>query len=821
MNVKSTIILLIVAVVLAVYFTLTGVEPGGPDAGDRPGGGEAARGRPFVEGEAINPSAVERVTVERPGEPAALFERGDEGRWRQAAPVAWDVKGPDAGGFNIGKLIDAAVALRYTRAISEPEPAEVYELDPPRATLRIEGARLRFEGRLYANEAELRAAYPGRADRVVDEAERRPVQLTFKLGRPSGAGRAFVGFGEASTVYVADRDLHRLLLDRPLSDLRERSLARIALGRVERVELHRDGTTIAMARGVARRPVGERGDGEAEPGPGDDGPAGRGVGNASTWRFVVGASGRASEEKIEELVNVIGTATIEAFVADRPESLETFGLDDGGEVLVVEGRSLDGGSTQHRLRIGRRTVEGDSRYAMFGRTPVVFTLPDYAVEVLDEPVEAFRDGRLTPSPRGELRRIEVERPGKPTLALAMAAGRWGFAEPRPAFRVEPDSVEALLDAVFDRRADAFRPAGEASSPHTTVKLDFAAGAGSEVLRIADAEGEGRIVVHRVGEPVAAVLDRSELAALWEPMRFYKDRRVRWSEAGGPVVAARVVWTGPFAVDHPWLSRTVEGEGGPTPLEIDDEALDRLKDDVEAPGRWVEGAAEGFGEWVVPEGLRRGAVEALAGRLSRLRAARWLERPPDDERAPLTITVLCAAGSPEGAGEPELTRKRLRVYPDLRIASVDGEAFELSSPAMSELTAELRRRTVVPLEVGEIGRVTTANGVSVERGGDGRYAWPEGAEMSEQRAGELFDALAGLQADRFFGEHVEFEGDPAATLVIEPRGGAGEPLTLQLFKPAQTPADQYAGRIGRTSFTLQRPTALKLLPPEQAQPSTLR
>lgn len=757
MNVKTTVILLLIAAALVLYFLISG--DGQPE--ERPSQ-RIGPGKPLVADAGLSPGAVTRITVERPREQRAVFERSDDGRWWQVAPVRFPAKGPGASGDNLGDIVDAALALRYVREVNDPDATE--QVGPGATTVRIEGRYYRHGGRNFASRDAVAEATPEAPDEARADAEAVDVELQLKLGQPTAAGLAFIAFGPDDRVYVTGRQLHRVL-EGSLSDFRQRSLASVAPGRVASVELRRGDRSWRVERGAS-----------------PDG-----------WHFVDGASGRAGSDAVGALIRALNTATIESFVADQPDDLATYGLDEQATVLTIEASDAAAptdapqgtGHTTHQLKVGGETVEGDQRYAMLDDRPVVFTLPSYVVDPLNRSLSELRDARLTPMPRSDLRRIEVERPNEPTLSISREAGRWQLVDGPSGFSFEPRAVDALLDAVFRTRARSFIPAGQLGQPEATVTLAFAGREAAEVIRIAPhapdatgdetaegeaAEGDGGAMraVHRADEPVAGVVRYADLAPLYRPMRYFRDRTVLGVGARD-IVGIRIERSGPFAVRH-----SIERTGG---------------GDAEA-GEWAYG------------NLRPAAVKALVDRLAGLRAERWVgaDEAPDDASPAVTIEVAVRAAM----GTPGRGPYVIELWPDRQLGATSAAtpgAFALAPPAMADLTAELRDRTAIDLEVDQIAGLTTPAGRVIARDADGRFTLPDDGSIDEPRAGALFDTIAGLQVDRWFAPGIAPEGEPVARYKVEPRDG--EAMMLELFTAAQTPAELPAGRIDGKLFTIER------------------
>ena len=95
-----------------------------------------------------------------------------------------------------------------------------------------------------------------------------------------------------------------------------------------------------------------------------------------------------------------------------------------------------------------------------------------------------------------------------------------------------------------------------------------------------------------------------------------------------------------------------------------------------------------------------------------------------------------------------------------------EWFEVSPEFVTQLNAEYRYRTVLPLRTEQIRRVTIRHGdqnVVIHREDNGRYADAIDADVDPAIGGALFDTLAGLRAERFV-KPLHLPAD--ATTVIE-------------------------------------------------------
>jgi len=428
------------------------------------------------------------------------------------------------------------------------------------------------------------------------------------------------------------------------------------------------------------------------------------------WVFDVGAAGRVDESAVEAIVGVIEHAAIEQFIADRPDDLTRYGLAEPRRTLTVSA-----GDRSHTLRIGdARDLTGRTHLAMFDDRPVVFTLADGQVSALDKSVDDLRDRRLTPVTRGDVREIHATRADRADLHVVMREGVWrGRDMP---FEVDLGVVSDLLSQLLQARAERFIEPGDAGQPveaAATVRLAVAGQDEDERLTVTRHDGTGDYLnVRRNDEAVFYQVKPESLTRLFDPLPAYRDRTV-------------------LDLSADQINRlTIERRGEVT--------RDIVRNDA--------------GQWQL-DGIDQPNFERLLTALTPLRARTWTDREPTE--ATLTLRV-----------SDEIYGHVIHLDPDAMLGWTDAGVFELQAATMDALTAELRQRTVIDWDVERMTSIQIGD-LTVRRTEAGRYERADGEMIDEEAAGQLFDMLAGLRAERFIDEGTtKFDpADPSLKLTL--------------------------------------------------------
>jgi len=188
---------------------------------------------------------------------------------------------------------------------------------------------------------------------------------------------------------------------------------------------------------------------------------------------------------------------------------------------------------------------------------------------------------------------------------------------------------------------------------------------------------------------------------------------------------------------------------------------------------------------------RAGFERLLGALTPLRVRTWTDRDPTE--AALTIRV--------NAGEVSHV---IHLDPEAMLGWTDAGVFGLQAATMDALTAELRQRTVIDWDVERMTSIQIGD-LTVRRTEAGRYERADGEMIDEEAAGQLFDMLAGLRAERFIDEGTtKFDpADPSLKLTLN---AADASVELLIWLTDRTDRAEPLGRVGAGPlFTLPRST----------------
>ncbi|MBI1372025.1 MAG: DUF4340 domain-containing protein [Phycisphaera sp.] len=721
MNTKTTLAALLVAIALGVYVMFVG--GGGGGAGEGKAGDRLVLG-----GTPLTTDKINRLRIEQPGQPTVVFERDldRDDSWRQVEPVTFPVQH-----YYPESVLDRLVAIQYGATVTPADKG--YTLDqlglaPPRAIVTIEG--------------------PGVGSH------------TLTLGREAAGGRAYLTLGAPAAdqpVFVAEDILHQMLVDQDFKQWRQPNLAAYPPGSVRKFTLKRGDETITL------------------------------LNTAGDWTLAEPVVGRADRGAALGIAGTIASAQIKGFVADQPQDLSKYGLTQPAvtlDVQLVDAAKPDpsaappAGASSHTLRVGAAVdLTAEQYFAMFDDAPTVFTLGKLDVDRLRTPLDKLRDARLTPVPRTDVQRIDVERDGKTQLAATHAVGGWSFALPAPPYDVDSPIVDHLLDAVFNTKASSFVDLTTArlKAPVASITLGVGDARPAEKLQLHDG-GDGNLLVVRAGEPVGHVVPADAFKlAFAKPLTFRS--RVVLPITAPDITELRVIRSGRYPADYRLKRRPLE-EAGP----------------AVAPSTTGAKPKARAGEWLL-DGYDAKAVHRLIDRISPLIVDQWLEEPPITTPEGVTLQIKLADGS----------TRTLSIHPASLTGRVDGEAtaFKVDQALADAALAELRDKVVLSLDAKRIATVSDGS-ITVERHADGKFTLTGSGQLNETAAAAWFDAIAGLKAERFVSKERAL-GDPAVTLTIKTVDA--QAYTLRLWAG---PGVEPVAQVGERWFTLPATATATLL-----------
>ncbi|MDD5557880.1 MAG: DUF4340 domain-containing protein, partial [bacterium] len=288
----------------------------------------------------------------------------------------------------------------------------------------------------------------------------------------------------------------RSVLDRPLPDLRDRTVLEFEIPDVDRLEIARDGERLELAR------------------------------EEGAWRIARPVSGLADADRINAVLRKVRYLRVREFTDDAPKDPAAYGLDrPRAELTIRSGR--DG--APHVLQIGAAAPEG-ALYARRGGHEGVFTVGVDALEDLTPAPGDLRERAVTRLAPASIEGLRIRRGGE-SVALAKSGAQWRIAEPEPA-AADAETVGALLGALTGLKVEEF-VADRTDSPSryglaegtTEITLTPAAG-DAETLLVGSTFDRGRkaYLKRGGGDEILAVPASPLAACATEPIAFL-DRQV--------------------------------------------------------------------------------------------------------------------------------------------------------------------------------------------------------------------------------------------------------------------------------------------------------
>ncbi|GAB4241656.1 MAG: hypothetical protein Kow00109_17190 [Acidobacteriota bacterium] len=181
--------------------------------------------------------------------------------------------------------------------------------------------------------------------------------------------------------------------DKELNDWRSKDVFVFDRDKVEEIEIRRGGETVRLVK-----------EGDA-------------------WKLRDPVEDQADQTKINSLLGTLEFARIQDFVAETPESLQEYGLD---EPKVSVRLRLAGSDTWMQLDLGKES--GENFYARDPQRKPVFTVRKDVYEDLTQDVLAFRDKDVVNVKQDDVARIELLR-GDQRLVVRHEEFRWLMEEP--------------------------------------------------------------------------------------------------------------------------------------------------------------------------------------------------------------------------------------------------------------------------------------------------------------------------------------------------------------------------------------------------------
>ena len=347
---------------------------------------------------------VDRVELVRTGGFRMVFERAGDG-WIQREPFEHP-----ADPASIREVIDVTASLGSSRAVDpaaiDPEARAALGLEPPVARITL--------------------SWPGGSRSVA-------------LGKRTVAGRAWARVDGRAEAVSVDAALHALAVDGDPRQWRDTGLWEQGSADIGRIEI-RYGTAAGQRVVLARA--------------------------AGKWRIESPVATRADTESITGYLDALARAQVDAFAADMPDDLGTFGLQTPERgVRILRAGAAEGDAPAGSVDVGVNVAEGaQERFARIRGRPTVVQLGNKALAAIFPPPAFFVDPRGCDAVPADVRAITYApvdasaAPGVPAawaFRLDRTLDAWTITvpggQPAPA---DAERVRRLLAQLCEGRAPA-------------------------------------------------------------------------------------------------------------------------------------------------------------------------------------------------------------------------------------------------------------------------------------------------------------------------------------------------------------------------------
>ena len=677
--------------------------------------GQEQQGTALFTADQLPTESIDSATIQWQGDDAAVVLTKQGQDWHQTQPVKFPLNT-----WSVRQLIDDAAGLRYTQQF---EPASAEGKDLPtlhRASLS-----------------------PAKAIVTLESKGSDAIRQTIRLGKTTLGGRAYAMINDDPQIYLVDVALHRQIIDHKVTDWRKTTLDAPTEGRTQQVVLTHTGQTIEMHKSDGR------------------------------WSLGAPYSGRVETQAVTQMLAAVGGMYIGKFVADQPQDLSIYGLDQPAVVLSIHIPVAEAGaqpaqtqpttapsdqdapdtttgqivspqrSEASTLLIGATEDLSNEQYfaawSPDGAAPqVVFTISKADAERFNVSVDDLRDARITPLATTDVKEVSLDRTQGGEIHLLRSSGGWSFAGPGPGFETDSAVVSSVVESITQTQAQAYHGIQEVelADPLATIRLAAIGAAGSDILKIYPGDESHTYAVRRNDEEVIYQVPADQLSEVFESASYFRQRTVLSLDSDQVI---RITLTRMDTPGYVFERRSADTGSAATATQPASQPAD------------TQSASTGTAPWqlVGNENFEVSVFNDLLTKVCFLRVGRWLDTPLSPSPQP-TLTVKIEADGP--------ATYTMSVDAARRIGTLDPTAdspqwFELDQPTMNLLESEFRDRTLFAVGLSDIESITVAyeeGSVTVRQDDEsGRYVAHDDQEVDQAAAGALFDTLAGLRIQRYF------------------------------------------------------------------------
>ncbi len=195
-----------------------------------------------------------------------------------------------------------------------------------------------------------------------------------------------------STVYLTSTQLETAA-DKPLFDWRNKDALSFDRDKVTEIEIHRENNDVHLVKQDDR------------------------------WKLTRPFEDIGDETKVSGLLSTLQSARADRFVAEKPESLEKYGLSDPAVVVRMREEGKDAWT---ELQLGSQ--DGDDYFARNPQKTSVFTLKKDVYDDLTQDASGFRDRSVLNVPQDKISRLAIVR-GDEKIVLQHQDFKWVFESP--------------------------------------------------------------------------------------------------------------------------------------------------------------------------------------------------------------------------------------------------------------------------------------------------------------------------------------------------------------------------------------------------------
>lgn len=718
MKFKTTITLVAIAVIIILFFVLT---TSSNNSATPASSVSTKQGTPIPLKSNVSSSDINKITIIKDQKMVVLTKKGNN--WLQTRPVVFAVQS-----YQASNIIKDIASLRYVEKFIPGQNKNM-------PTLKAVGLK---------------------NPKAIVTLTSNTGSVTIKIGTHPIGGHGYVMIKGDKHVYVVSDALHKKILDHSAKDWRKTAITAPKASAASFVSLQRDKNSVVLNKYKGRWYIGKK------------------------------DNQRASKETISTLLNSLGRVYIDKFIDDNPKSLATYGLKNPVLTVTVKKPVIDSSADNtesqkdtkaptkktakpkfesYTLRIGSPASLSEKNKKYFASwskngkgQKVVFTVNASSFDDLNKSVNDLRDSSVVITPSDEVQALTIKRdPAKEIHIIKGNNGNFVFGNPKPAYKLDNKAVHALISQLTSAKASGYEPDFKANrKPVATISIKRRGASGTETLHVyKQANGKGYLTV-RNSEPVAYEVSSTSLAKLFKPELSLRDKTI--ARIKSDKITNVTLKRGDGVTFN--FTKTVSNK----------KPSSSQKSPVHSKATW---------ELTGHKQFEQDSFKNLLDALGSLRIKKWLS---DKTQTPgknwIVLTVKTKAAKPIV----------IKVNPENGhgIISSDKGTFIVTDHFAKQLKAEYRDRTLLDLHLDDIQKVTVtasesdSHALTISRNKDGSYKLegyvPKGQQLSQSKAADIFDTLAGLKAHRFTPQH----NFGAATVTLSLTTQSGDTLNLVCY-----------------------------------------